>query len=98
VTRPVAAGYLAMKGPLADSEAEVRAMRQRMADLARSEGYAIGPLFTDIRSRDESGLYGLVEYLRREDVVAVVVPDVSHLTPEARLHEPRTALDGGPEF
>lgn len=55
-------------------------MRQRMADFARAEGYAIGPLFTDIRGRGESGLYGLVEYLRREDAVAVVVPDVSHLT------------------
>jgi hypothetical protein len=51
-----------------------------MADFTRSEGYAIGPLFSDVRDRGESGLYGLAEYLRRGDMVAVVVFDVSHLT------------------
>jgi hypothetical protein len=53
--------------------------RESFAAYARREGYCLGSVFTDVRGREERGLYGLAEYLRRDGVVGVVVPDVAHL-------------------
>lgn len=80
--RPVVAGYLAVPvhtDPEA-TERVVAAWRVSFAAFARREGYALGAVFTDVRGRDERGFYGLAEYLRRDGVVGVVVPDVGHLT------------------
>ncbi|HET9657760.1 MAG TPA: hypothetical protein VFP72_20580 [Kineosporiaceae bacterium] len=80
--RPVVAGYAAVPAQ-ANPEAAERLLahwRQALAAWARCEGYALGAVFTDVRGRDERGLYGLAEYLRRDDVVGVVVPDMGHLT------------------
>jgi hypothetical protein len=79
--RPVVAGYVAVPAH-ADPEAVeglVAAWRVSFADFARREGFALGPVFTDVRGRSERGIYGLAEYLRRDGVVGVVVPDVGHL-------------------
>ena len=62
------------------AEGLVVAWRESFAAYTRREGYALGPVFTDVRGRGEGGLYGLAEYLRRDGVVGVVVPDVGHLT------------------
>lgn len=80
--RPVVAGYLAVPGHADPDAAErvVTAWRVSCAAFARREGYALGAVFSDVRGRDECGIYGLAEYLRRDGVVAVVVPDVGHLT------------------
>jgi hypothetical protein len=42
-------------------------------------------VFTDAGGRPERGLYLLAGYLRRDDVVAAVVPDLDHLTQAACL-------------
>jgi hypothetical protein len=80
--RPVVAGCLAVPASVSPDSVEglVAAWRVSFADFARREGYSLGSVFTDVRGREERGLYGLAEYLRRDGVVGVVVPDVSHLT------------------
>jgi hypothetical protein len=62
------------------AEGLVSAWRVSFAAYASREGLALGSVFTDVRGREERGLYGLAEYLRRDGVVGVVVPDVAHLT------------------
>lgn len=49
--------------------------REYFVAYPRREGYSPGPVFSDARGREERGLYGLAEYLRRDGVVGVVVPD-----------------------
>lgn len=80
--RPVVAGYAAVPAHAKPEAAEGLLMewREAFAAWTRREGYALGSVFTDVRGRDERGLYGLAEYLRRDGVVGVVVPDVGHLT------------------
>jgi hypothetical protein len=80
--RPVVAGYLAVPAQVSPESVEglVAAWRVSFADYARREGYALGSVFMDVRGREERGLYGLTEYLRRGGAVGVVVPDVGHLT------------------
>jgi hypothetical protein len=80
--RPVVAGYLAVpaQASLNAVEGLVGAWRESLAAYARREGYALGAVFVDVRGRGERGLYGLAEYLRRDGVVGVIVPDVGHLT------------------
>lgn len=80
--RPVVAGYLAVPANVSPDSVEglVAAWRVSFADFARREGYSLGSVFTDVRGQEERGLYGLAEYLRRDGVVGVVVPDVGHLT------------------
>jgi FixJ family two-component response regulator len=64
-----------------DVQAEVNTWRSTLAAFAAAEGLTVGPLFTDVRGREESGLYRLVEFLRTGETAAVVVvPDVGHLT------------------
>jgi hypothetical protein len=79
---PVVVGYVAMPAHANPDSTEglVREWRELFAAFARCEGYALGPVFTDVRGRAEGGLYRLAEYLRRDGVVGVVVPDVGHLT------------------
>lgn len=76
------AGYVAVPAHANPDSAEglVSAWRASFAAYASSEGYCLGSVFTDVRGREERGLYGLAEYLRRDGVVGVVVPDVAHLT------------------
>src|SRR5512141_2660674 len=69
--------------------------REAFAAWTRREGYALGSVFTDIRGRDESGLNGLAEYLRRDGVVGVVVPDLGHLTHVRCLAGRATVPAGG---
>ncbi|HET9658450.1 MAG TPA: hypothetical protein VFP72_24065 [Kineosporiaceae bacterium] len=80
--RPIVAGYAAVPAHAKPEAAEGLLMdwREAFAGWARREGYALGSVFTDVRGRDEDGLYGLAEYLRRDGVVGVVVPDIGHLT------------------
>lgn len=80
--RPVVAGYVAVPAHADPEAAEgfVAAWRVAFAAYARREGYALGPVFMDVRGRGEGGLYGLADYLRGDGVVGVVVPDVGHLT------------------
>ncbi|HET9656762.1 MAG TPA: hypothetical protein VFP72_15525 [Kineosporiaceae bacterium] len=80
--RPVVAGYAAVPAHARPEAAEglLLEWRESFAAWAQSEGYALGSVFTDVRGRDERGLYGLAEYLRRDGVVGVVVPDMGHLT------------------
>lgn len=80
--RPVAAGYVALPGHAHPGDAEdlVRELRLMLAAYAQTEGYALGPVIADVRGRGESGLYDLVSLLHRGEAVAVVVPDLGHLT------------------
>ncbi len=78
----VVAGYLAVPAQASPDVLEglVSAWRESFAAYAGREGYQLGSVFTDVRGREERGLYGLAQYLRRDGVVGVVVPDVAHLT------------------
>jgi hypothetical protein len=78
----VVAGYLAVPAHASPDSAEVllTAWRASFTAYASREGYRLGSVFTDVRGREERGLYGLAQYLRRDGVVGVVVPDVAHLT------------------
>jgi hypothetical protein len=80
--RPVVAGYVAVPAHANPDAVEgvVAEWRESFAAYARREGYALGMVFIDVRGRGEGGLYGLAEYLRRDGVVGVVVPEVGHLT------------------
>lgn len=80
--RPVVAGYVAVPAHANPESAQdlVAEWREAFAAYTRREGYALGSVFTDVRGQEERGLYGLAEYLRRDGVVGVVVPDVGHLT------------------
>lgn len=76
------AGYVAVAAQASPDAAEgiVAERRDSFAAYAQREGYSLGPVFFDVRGRAEAGLYGLAEYLRRDDAVGVVVPDLGHLT------------------
>jgi hypothetical protein len=78
----VLAGYVAVPAHAGPDAADglVAAWRSRFAAHADRHGYLLGGVFTDVRGRTERGLYSLAEYLRRDGVVAVVVPDLEHLT------------------
>ncbi len=80
--RPLLAGYIAVPAHANPESAKglVAEWREAFAVYARREGYALGSVFTDVRGREERGLYRLAAYLRRDGVVGVVVPDLSHLT------------------
>ncbi|HET9656806.1 MAG TPA: hypothetical protein VFP72_15745 [Kineosporiaceae bacterium] len=80
--RPIVAGYAAVPAHAKPEAAEglLLEWRESFAAWTRREGYCLGPVFTDVRGRGEGGLYGLAEYLRRDGVVGVVVPDMGHLT------------------
>jgi hypothetical protein len=79
--RPLVAGYVAVPAHAKPDAAEglVAEWRELLTAYARREGYALGRVFTDVRGREENGLYGLAECLHRGEVVAVVVPDLGHL-------------------
>lgn len=87
VARRVLAGYVAVPAHASPDAADglVAAWRDRFAAHADRAGYALGPVFADVRGRSERGLYGLAEYLRRDGVVAVMVPGLDHLTQAACL-------------
>jgi hypothetical protein len=78
----VVAGYVAVPVHANPDSARdlVAEWRTAFVDYAQREGYALGSVFSDVRGREERGLYGLSEYLRRDGVVGVMVPDVGHLT------------------
>lgn len=63
-----------------EAEDLLREHHLTLAAFAWNEGYALGPVFSDVRGRGESGLYDLLSFVRRGEVVAVVVPEVGHLT------------------
>jgi hypothetical protein len=52
---------------------------------AAQRGLRLEAVFVDVRGRSECGVYGLVEHLRAGRAVAVVVPDLAHLTHAACL-------------
>lgn len=78
----MAGGYVAVPAHASPDSAEglVSAWRESFAAYAGREGYCLGSVFADLRGRDERGLYELAQYLRRDGVIGVVVPDVAHLT------------------
>jgi hypothetical protein len=82
VARRVLAGYVAAPAQAGPDAADGLVAAWRSSSTARADrhGYLLGPVFTDVRGRAERGLYGLAEYLRGDGVVAVVVPDLEHLT------------------
>lgn len=91
VTDPVAgrraAGYFVVPAHVSDcdTEAEVSEWRRMLGAYADRRGLHLTAVFVDVRGRGESGVYGLVEYLRAGRAVAVVVPDLAHLTHAACL-------------
>jgi len=78
--RPQAVGYVAVPVGVEDGQVFVAMWRERFLAHVESVGLELGPVFTDVHGRTESGLYALVGYLRRHGAVAVVVPDQTHLT------------------
>lgn len=59
--------------------------RQLLAAHADQRGLRLCAVFTDVRGRTESGVYRLVEHLRAGQAVAVIVPELAHLTHAACL-------------
>jgi hypothetical protein len=82
-----AAGYFVVPAHAnhANTEAEMAAWRRMLHAHAARRGLHLTAVFADVRGRSESGVYGLVEYLRAGRAVAVVVPDLAHLTHSACL-------------
>ena len=76
---PLAFGYWALGSADADSEALGWALGELIATVARSEGYCVAGCFTDVLGVSESGLYSMAAALRRDEAVAVIVPDLGHL-------------------
>jgi hypothetical protein len=87
VGAPQAAGYLVVPAHASDTdtEAEVSTWRRVLAAHAAQRGLQLGAVFVDVRGRTESGVYRLVEHLRAGRAVAVVVPELAHLTHAACL-------------
>jgi hypothetical protein len=50
-----------------------------LAGFAAVEGYRLAGVFQDVRGRTETGLYTMLTAVRREQAVAVAVPDLEHL-------------------
>jgi hypothetical protein len=82
---PTAAGYLVVPAHASDTDAEVSAWRRVLDAHAAQRGLRLGAVFVDVRGRTESGVYRLVEHLRAGQAVAVVVPELAHLTHAACL-------------
>jgi hypothetical protein len=81
------AGYVAVPAHASDTdaEAEVSVWRRVLAGYADQRGMRLTAVFVDVRGRTESGVYRLVEHLRAGRAVAVVVPELAHLTHAACL-------------
>jgi hypothetical protein len=77
---PQVAGYVAVPTDVENGKGFVELWRGIFVVRAGSAGYQLGPVFSDVHGRTESGLYALVEYLRRHGAVAVLVPHHGHLT------------------
>jgi hypothetical protein len=86
-TGRTAAGYVAVPAHASDTDAEteVSVWRQALAAHAAQRGLQLGAVFVDVRGRTESGVYRLVEHLRAGQAVAVIVPELGHLTHTACL-------------
>lgn len=69
----------------ADTEAETAEWRRALSAYADRRGLHLTAVFADVRGRSESRVYRLVEYLRAGRAVAVVAPDLTHLTGSACL-------------
>lgn len=81
------AGYVAVPAHASDTDAEteVSGWRQILAAHTDQRGMRLGAVFVDVRGRTESGVYRLVEHLRAGQAVAVIVPELTHLTHAACL-------------
>ncbi len=75
--RPIVFGYLSV--PPRTSPRELERWRRAIEEFAERENFDLNGVFTDPRGRAEGGFYALVEALRRDHAVAVVVPTVEHL-------------------
>jgi hypothetical protein len=82
-----AVGYFAVPAYAsdADTEAEASEWRRALSAYADRRGLHLTAVFADVRGRSESGVHGLVEYVRAGQAVAVVIPDLTHLTGSACL-------------
>jgi hypothetical protein len=72
-------GYVNLPAQRADVEGDVDEARRAFADFAAREGYDLAAVYTDVGDH-AAGLDTLVGEVRRQDVAAVLVPDLDQLT------------------
>ena len=79
--RPLAFGYWAQSAVSAGEANATSALawQEQIATVARSEGYCLAGVFTDVQGHTEQGLYAMVKALGRGAAVAVITPELSHL-------------------
>lgn len=77
-TRPTIFGYLHVHRFMTDDEQAV--LRLRMTQAARREGYTLGRVYVEQPAQSPAAFQSLVEALRRQEVKAVIVPSMTHLT------------------
>lgn len=92
---PSAFGYVSVPPSLDpdQGEAALQAWTHELAHLAARTEYGFAGVFADMRGQTETGLYRLLEVLRSDAGVAVLVPDLDHLHHAGCLSgaDPRTA-------
>ncbi len=80
-TRPLAYGYVRLPAH-ADFDSDqtyVNEARAQLAAVAQREGLALAGVFCENRTSDQRAFYALVERVRRDQAVAVIVPHMAHL-------------------
>lgn len=80
MTNPQVFGYVNLPSQRADVEADVAEARRELADFAAREGYDLTAVFTDVDSTSQHGLDTLAGEVRRQEVAAVLVPDLEQLS------------------
>ena len=74
----VALGYVSIPEDAADGTVEW--WRQQLEEHAHRSGLELTEVYVDTSGHSEDGFYALVDAIRRAQAVAVVVPDLTHLT------------------
>lgn len=82
-TRPLAYGYMRLPAH-ADVDSDrtyVDETRAQLAAVALREGLAVAGVFCENRTSDQRAFYALVERVRRDRAVAVIVPHLALCLP-----------------
>lgn len=80
-TRPLAYGYVRLPAhtDIDGARAYVDQARAQLAAVARREGLALAAVFCENRTSGQRAFYAMAERVRRDQAVAVIVPNLAHL-------------------
>ncbi|GAB3821448.1 hypothetical protein GCM10028799_33030 [Kribbella italica] len=91
LTRPLLVGYI--RRGLLSSEDEIAELENEMALFARLEGYSMGYTYIEYSDRTFAALEALVEFIRSQEDVAVVIPSPLHFLSAAGPLNLRVAFE-----